>query len=230
MLLLMFTGFCSLATIWALGWVLISLVFLLVGWNLVMIFIYCSWHFKLMCMRCQSRRRAASRWKRAKSAITAVNYMRRSYAAEAKWKGAHRQGAFDQRPALLEDDYDLNRCRYLKAQKRKADLEHGGATYDQPTPRGPLKFAGASSSALAFYPARKPEDALFGGDSSRELQLRDAAMGATVREHVGRDPFRDPSQVTRKSSQSSALTLTDGVMRMGASIAPSSDLRRDLAR
>ena len=52
MLLLMFTGINSLATIWGLGWVLISLVILLVGFNLVIMLIYCSWHIKVNIKRC----------------------------------------------------------------------------------------------------------------------------------------------------------------------------------
>ena len=86
-------------------------------------FIYCSWHVKLMLKRAQNRKRAKSRWMKAKNTIKACNYMRKSYAAERRWRGHNRYNAhaFDERPALAEDDYDLNRMRYLKKMKLLRD-------------------------------------------------------------------------------------------------------------
>ena len=52
--------------------------------------------------------------------LKAINAMRRSYAAESEWQGQHSERPFDKRPALLEDDYDINRARYLKMKKMLA--------------------------------------------------------------------------------------------------------------
>ena len=136
---------------------------------------------------------------------------------------------------MHEDDYDLHRWRYLRAEKkRKADLQPWERSdYEEEEEKGPLAFAGAASSAPAFYPGHKNDAALFAGEAARELQRREAARPRSAPLPICKYPFRRTSRVTVKSSQSTFMTLTEGsgdLLRMGASIGPTSDLRRRLMR
>ena len=56
-LLLMFTGFCSLALIWALGWVVVGLLVAIIAFNLVMMLFYSVWHARMMVRRYFNRKR-----------------------------------------------------------------------------------------------------------------------------------------------------------------------------
>ena len=77
--------------------------------------------------------------------LTAINYMRRSYAAESKWNKPDNDHHFSSRPALAEDDYDLNRSRYLKKLKKMTAAER--AAYFASLRTQSLKYEGFSTSA-----------------------------------------------------------------------------------
>ena len=114
----------------------------------------------------------------------------------------------------MEDDYDLNRYRYLRA-KKFGDIENRNDYFTSTT----LKYEGLSSSAQNFYQPKTPEDGLFPVGAETDLNL---AFRLTAKEGKGKNPFINPSLHNGKSENSSSLTLSDGVGRMGGSIGPTS--------
>ena len=88
-LLLMFTGFCSLAVIWALGWVVVGLLLTIVAFNLVMMLCHSVQHARLMVRRYYARKKAQRSMRKVFTALRAINAMRRAYAAESEWQGQH---------------------------------------------------------------------------------------------------------------------------------------------